>query len=150
MMYGSWFGTFFLPFYHPPPYNDPKNQNFDKKWKKCLEVLFFYTYICTINEDHMIHGSWNIVQHREIFAISGHFFLLFQPLDILKNQNFTLNKHLEILSFYTCVPKMTITQCMVPEMSSTTNRIFCHFEPFYALLPKKSTFWKNEKNASRC
>ena len=38
-------------------------------------------------------------------------------------------------SFYTCVPKLTIIQCMLPEIWSTTDRIFCHFESFFALFP---------------
>ena len=42
---------------------------------------------------------------------------------------------------------------MVPEICSTTDRIFCHSGPFFALLllygPRKSKFWKNEKNTWR-
>ena len=41
---------------------------------------------------------------------------------------------------------------MVPEILSTTN-FFCHFGPFFALLPpsqpEKSKFWKNEKTTWR-
>ena len=46
---------------------------------------------------------------------------------------------------------MTIMWCMVPEIWSKTDIIFCHFGPFFTLLPskkknpKKSKFWKNEK-----
>ena len=44
---------------------------------------------------------------------------------------------------------MTIIWCMVPEISSTTDIIFCgYFGLFFALLPRqprKSKFWKNEK-----
>ena len=41
---------------------------------------------------------------------------------------------------------MIIIWCMVSEISSATNKIFCHFGPFFALLQiKKSKFWKNEK-----
>ena len=48
----------FLPFYAPPSSNDPKNQNFEKKkMKKCLVILPFSTYMCTINKDHMIYGT---------------------------------------------------------------------------------------------
>ena len=36
---------------------------------------------------------------------------------------------------------MTIIQCMVPEISSATDIIFCHFGPFFALLPTLTT-WK--------
>ena len=54
-----------------------------------------------------------------------------------------------ILWSYTCVPKMTIIWSMVPEISSTTDRIFCHSGPFFALLPRygprKTKFLKNEK-----
>ena len=48
-----------LDYFLPPPHtNDPENQNFEKKTeKKCLEILSFHTYMCTINEDHMMYGS---------------------------------------------------------------------------------------------
>ena len=42
-------------------------------------------------------------------------------------------KHLKILSFYTYIPQLMII--MVPETWSKTNRIFCHFRLFFALLP---------------
>ena len=44
-------------------------------------------------------------------------------------------KYLQMLSFYTCTPKIKIIWCMVPQISSTTNRIFCHSGLFFALLP---------------
>ena len=44
---------------------------------------------------------------------------------------------------------MTIIWCMVSETRSATDIIFCHSEPFFALLPsyrpRKPKFWKNEK-----
>ena len=45
--------------------------------------------------------------------------------------------------------------CMVSQIWSVTDRIFCHFRLFFALLPPppsptpKSKFWKNEKSAWR-
>ena len=60
---------------------------------------------------------------------------------------------LEISSFYTCVPKLTIIWCMVPEMWSVIDRIFCHYGPFFPLLPtygrRKSKSWKKEKSTWR-
>ena len=44
-------------------------------------------------------------------------------------------KCLEILSFYTSVPYMTIIWCIVSEIWNATYIIFCHFVPFFALLP---------------
>ena len=41
---------------------------------------------------------------------------------------------------------MTIIWCMVLEILSTTDKIFCHLGPFFALLqPKKSKFGKLKK-----
>ena len=70
IMYGSWdtewdrqnflsFWVIFCPFNTCAPPNVPENQNFGKKKWKCLEILSFCTYMCTINEDNMIYGSWN-------------------------------------------------------------------------------------------
>ena len=50
------------------------------------------------------------------------------------------NKLLEILSFYTCVPQMTIIWCIVPEIRSATDKIFVILDNFLPI-------WKNEKNA---
>ena len=50
---------------------------------------------------------------------------------------------------------MTIIWCMVPELSSATDRIFCHVGLFFILLspplhqPRKLKFNKNEKKSSR-
>ena len=46
-----------------------------------------------------------------------------------------------------------IIWCMVPEISSMTDKIFCHFGQYFAYLPplkpEKSKIWRNEKNAWR-
>ena len=63
----------------------------------------------------------------------------FYPPKNPKNQNFEKWKNLlKISSFYTCAPKITIIWCTVPEIRSETDRIFCHFGPFFALLPPPS------------
>ena len=35
---------------------------------------------------------------------------------------------------YTCIPKITITWCMLPEIWSVRDIIFCHFGPFFCPL----------------
>ena len=58
------------------------------------------------------------------------FFALYPPKNT-KNQNFEKWKNsLEISSFYTHTPKITIIWCMVPEIRSEEDKIFCHFGPF--------------------
>ena len=93
-------------------------------------------HICTINDYHMMYGSWDMERNRHnflsfwtVFALLPHW----QP----KNSKFWKNekKHLVILSFYTCVPEMTIIWCMVPEIWSLIDTTFCHFSPFIALIP---------------
>ena len=79
------------------------------------------------------------------------FFALLPPTNP-KNQDFNKWKNLlEISSFYTCVSKITIIWCMVPEIWSVTDRMFCHYRLFFALLarygPRESKFWKNKKKA---
>ena len=67
--------------------------------------------------------------YTEIFVILGHF-LPFYPTNKPKKQNFDKMKKnpLKILSFYICLPPMTIIWCMVPEIWSTTGKIFSHWD----------------------
>ena len=102
------------------------------------------------NLNDMIYHSWDTEQKIFKSVILGHF-LPFHPPKTPKNQNFDKwTNLLEISSFYTYVPKITIIWCTVPEIWSETDRICCHSGPLLALLPpygyRKSTFWKNEKN----
>ena len=92
----------FLPFYPSLKtlkikiLKDEKNfsryHHFTNVYKKWLEILSFYTYMCTLNEDHMIYSSWNIRCSRQIFVILGHF-LPFQSPDNPENQNFKIEKN---------------------------------------------------------
>ena len=51
-------------------------------------------------------------------------------------------KTLAILSFYSCLPWMTIM--MVSEIWSSRGKIFSHFGPFFALLLKNQNFEKKK------
>ena len=82
----------FLSSYHPTPLDNPENQNFEKKWKNCLETLSFYTYMCTINEDRMIYGSWNKGVTDRNFVTLGHFLPYHLP-DNPEIQNLKLTKN---------------------------------------------------------
>ena len=56
-------------------------------------------------------------------------------------------------SFYTCVPKIMIIWCRLPEIWSTADIIFYHFRPCFALLPhywpRKLKIGKNLKASWR-
>ena len=118
----------FLPFYSP---KNLKNQDFEK-WKKLLEISSFCT---CVPKTTIIWGMVpEIRSETGLFCHIGQFFALFPPKNT-ENQNFEdWKKHLEISSFYTCVPQMKIIWCAVPDIWSTTHIIFCHFGPVFSLL----------------
>ena len=72
------FRAMFCPF-TSPLLNDPKYQYFEKNGKNA-RILSFYTYMCTINEAHMIYGTWNIWHYRHKFSTFSAIFCPFSPL----------------------------------------------------------------------
>ena len=64
----------FLPFYHP---NNPKNQNFEKLKKKPGDIIILH--MCTINDNHMMYGSWDIKHDRHNFLSFWTIFCFFTP-----------------------------------------------------------------------
>ena len=93
-----------------------------KKWKKkWLEIISFtqlyqksWSYV-TLFMRYDVWGMWFL------FFILGYFLPFYHPNN-QKNQNFRkMIKHLEISSFHTCVPKIMITWCLVPETWSATD-----------------------------
>ena len=110
-----------------------------KKCNKYLEIL---------SPDHMIpwYHVWFLryqVQQTELFCHLGQVFVLLLPPSP-PPPPLTAQKILEILSFYTSVPKIMIIRYTVPEMWCETNLIVIfiwgYTFPFY---PFKSQ--KNEK-----
>ena len=106
MMYGSWdmerngqsfflILDHFLPFY---PTNNPKNQIFETMEKIPGDIIILY--MCTINENHMMYGSWDMECDWQTFLpfwnVFCHFnLLMMQKIKILKKWK----KRLEILQF---------------------------------------------------
>ena len=125
MIYGSWDinrnrHIFFvilghiLPFYPP---NSPKNENI-KKMITPGDIIILHK--CTKTHDHMLYSSWDMVRGRcNCCFLFWAIFCPFTPLTD-KNLNFKKKKQwkklLDIPSFYTCVPKIMIRWCAVPEI----------------------------------
>ena len=102
----------------------PKNENL-KKWKKYLEMSFYLSVpkimIICYTVPGIVHDGYNC--HFSFWAISYPFTLLTaQKIKISKKWK----KHLEISSFYTCLPKIMIKWCTVPKewcaMDGRTDR----------------------------
>ena len=85
-----------------------QNMKISKKWKKKgLEISFY------ANHDHILYCSWDMA--RETCNCYFSFWAIFCPFTSLP----TL-PDLEI-SFYTCVPKIMISWCTVPEIWWATD-----------------------------
>ena len=133
------------------PHYWPRKLNFGKNVKNTWRYDSF-TNVC--------HKWWSYdiwflryqVQQTTFFVILD-YFLPFYPLIIQKIKILKKWKKLSaILSFYKWVPWIEIIWYMIPEIWSATDRIFSHFEPFFALLSlpplnnqKNQNFEKNEK-----
>ena len=107
-----------LPFYHSPltTHKIKILKKWRKKKKKHLEISSF-TQVCHKWQSYNVCFLRYKVWKTEL-------------IKILKK----LENCLEILSFYTCVPKIMIIWCIVPEIWSMTE-IFSHFGLFFALIP---------------
>ena len=93
-----------------------------KIWKKCKKAPGqILLHMCTISQDHMMYGSWDIKFKRQNFVVILGNFLPFYPPppNTLKNENIKNEKNPEssskISSFYTSVPKIMICYT-VPEI----------------------------------
>ena len=95
MMYGSWdmecdkqnvlsFWAIFCPF---TSLNNPENQNL-KKMKKKTPVYNIILHTGTVNNKHMMYGSWDIECNRQNFSSPWTIFLPFYPTSNPKNQTF--------------------------------------------------------------
>ena len=97
LRYGAWqtelFITLgrFLPFYHP---NNLKNQNFEKMKKSSRDIIILHK--CTINDNYMMYGSWDMKCDRYNFLSFWTFLCPFTPLTIWKTGK---KKPVDIISF---------------------------------------------------
>ena len=63
-----------------------------KKMKRMPGHIILLTYKCTINEDHMIYGPWNIRWDRQKFSLFWDISSPFSPLKTWKIKILTLKK----------------------------------------------------------
>ena len=100
------------------------------------------------NHSHMMYSSWDTEWDR-LNCLS--FWAILCPISSLTTQKIKIEnwkKHLKILSVYIFAPQMTIIWCMVPEIWSTTDRIFCHqdqFLHFYTPMDSENQNFENMK-----
>ena len=135
----------FLPFYPP---NNPKNQNFEKLKKNPENIIILQ--MCTIKDNQIMYGFWDIEHGRDFFVILDHFLPIYPlktwKIKVLKKWK----KHLEILSFYTSLTEIMIICYTVPDMAHNKCNCFFHFGlffcPFTSLTAQKIKIFKKWKN----
>ena len=128
MIYSSWdtewdgqnFFFYFGPFFALSSPNNPENQTFEKTKKTAGDILILH--MCTINDDHMMYGSSDMERDRQNFHAFWIIFCCLPPTipkqpgksRFWKNEKYIKKmkkkkwkkQHLEMSSFYTCVPKI--------------------------------------------
>ena len=145
-------GNYRLFFALLPPLKTKKNQNFENNEINCwwyhhlhictknnnhtrysslyMEWEYHHLHICTKNNNHMRYSSWYMEWDRQN-RLS--FWANFYPFILLATQKIKIFKNWKTNTWI--YYKMMITWCIVPNIWNATDRSFCHFGLFFALLP---------------
>ena len=120
-------------------------------YKKIKKNTCRYYYHNLDDIIYMIYSSWHIAQNILKLVILGHLLPLHPHknsiIKILKNEKILL----EISLFYTCVPKIAIIWCTVPEWDRQNFLSFwAFFLPFQPPDNRENQNFKIEKNIWRC
>ena len=85
LRYEAWRTEFFChfgPFFALLPPSNPKSKNFEKLEKALGDIIILRK--CTINDNHMMYGSWDMKRDRQNFLVILDCFLTFYPLTTQK------------------------------------------------------------------
>ena len=152
LRYGAWQTEFFailnrfLPFYPP---DNPKNQNFEKMKKSPGDIIII---MCTINDDPIMYGSWDMEHNRQNFLSFWTIFLHFYPANNPKNQTFEKMKKppRDIITLDVCI--INNNHMMYGSWDIEHNgqkflsfwTIFCPFSPLTTQKIKNLKKWKKK------
>ena len=128
--------TIFCPFTSPLPL-PPTNL------KKGLEISFYTWVPRTKNDNHRMYGSWDMKHDGHNFLS---FWTIFCPFTPLKAQKIKIlkkwKKYLQILSFYTSVPKIIIWYIPPQIWCMTDVIVIFQFGLLFAQKTKNEKKWK--------
>ena len=124
----------FCPFTSLKP---PKKQNFEKMNKIAGDIILL---MCIKNNNHLMYSSWHTKWHRHSFLSFWAIFCNFTPLanwkiKFWKNEKCTNRCH-HCTHIYQKLWSYDV--CFLRLIWSATDRTFCYFRPFFALLPPKN------------
>ena len=126
--YGSFFALL-----RPPALKNKKIRILKKKKEKLLEIPSFYQYV----PKTILHTVPEIGVETDNFLS---FWAIFWPFTLLTTWKIKILKkkwknNLEMSSFYTYVPKITIIWCMFSEIWSATDNFLLFWAIFCPLTP---------------
>ena len=141
------FGLFLLSY---PP-NNPQNQNFEKMNKIPGDIIILH--MRTINYNHIMHGSCDMVRNRQNFSS---FWTIFCPFKLANNpENLNFEKMKKNPQYIIILHKCTkyhdhMLYCSLDMTCVRCNRYFSFwaiFDPFTPLTAQKiKIFLKMKKN----
>ena len=116
----------------------PGKLKFGKMLKTSAGIILLR--MCTINQGHMMYGSWDIkCKGQSFFCHFRPFILPSDPLSNWKNQNFEKIKKLpgDIIVLHVCTTNDNheLWHLIYQAEYISTDRIFLSFWEFFALLP---------------
>ena len=125
------FWVIFCPF---TPLLIPKINICKKMYKKPADIILLH--MCTINEDHMMSGFWNIRHDRQSFLS---FWAIFCPLTLLTTWKIKILKKMkkkkitgDIIILQLCTTNENHMMYGSRDMNCSRH-FFCHFGPLFAL-----------------
>ena len=119
------------------PHYWPKNWNLKKYKKTPGDILL---HMCTIDEDHMMHGSWDIRHNRQNIL----FWVIFCPLTLLANQKIKIWKKNEKRAWrYHHFTQLYQKYSDIGRIADVI--VIFHFFAFYSLTARKIKIWKKRK-----
>ena len=130
------FWTIFCHFTPLPPTNNPRNQNFEKMKKKPRDIIILH--MCTINDNHMMYGSWDMECDRQNLTFLEHLLPFYSPPYRPRKSKFSKNekKPTDIIISHMCTKNHDhMLYCSWDTMRDICNfyflfgAIFCCFAP---------------------
>ena len=140
------FWTIFCPF---TPLTTQKNQNF-KKIKKLPEDIII-SQMCTINANHMMHGSWDMERDGQNFLS---FWAIFCTFISLTTQKIKILKKIktppgDIINFHMCTINENHMMYGSWDMECVTDKIFFIFDCFLPFYPPHNLKNQNFENMKK-
>ena len=134
MEYDRQFLSFWVIFCPFTPLLIPKINICKKMYKKPADIILLH--MCTINEDHMMSGFWNIRHDRQSFLS---FWAIFCPLTLLTTWKIKILKKMkkkkitgDIIILQLCTTNENHMMYGSRDMNCSRH-FFCHFGPLFAL-----------------